>query len=128
MFLEKLVHRLNEVREDKSKINWILKEGIWLQENSTNQQQMCDLILVYKRYAIPVELKGSFDKKNKAIQQIYQGKRFIQENLKLRVPYGKFVVYTGNRYKFENYAGWRLESMAKERGFVMPLNTIDSRV
>jgi hypothetical protein len=81
-------------------MRWIMKDGIYKPEHTLDRNMLCDLICVYKNYAVPIELKGNRDKKQKAIMQIQSGREFIVEELHLRCPYGKFVVYRDG-YSFE---------------------------
>jgi hypothetical protein len=94
-YLEKLVTNLHKIKEDIKDIKWIMKDGIWMKDQSEDYNLLCDLIVVfYSGYGVPIELKGNKDKRLKAKKQILSGKKFIEEVLNLPVPRGKFVVYT----------------------------------
>jgi len=96
MYLENLVNNLQSIDESISNVKWIIKDGKWFVPNTNIQRKFCDLILIYDTYGVPVELKGSYVKKHKAMEQLRSGKQFILEELaplKLTVPYAKFVVY-----------------------------------
>jgi hypothetical protein len=97
-YLDNLVNSLYSVGEDRSKVHWILKDGI-VQDNGTNRRTLCDLILFYHNgTAVPIELKGSKSKIDKAMSQILSGKAFAEE-LHYKVDYGKFVVYGYGGYE-----------------------------
>jgi hypothetical protein len=101
-YLDELVNHLSSIDEYKTEISWIFKEGIWYQNRSSNLRSLCDLILVrYDRTAVPIELKGSRQKRHKALSQMEQGKYFIENELQMKCNYGKFVVYTRNTYVHE---------------------------
>jgi hypothetical protein len=98
-YLETLINNLDSIGENRRKIHWIMKDGIWIKENSYDHNKLCDLILVYyDNHAIPVELKGSSVKYDSAVLQIDSGRRFITDVLNLSSPYGIFVVYSNNCY------------------------------
>lgn len=100
-YLDELVFRLTEIDENPRKIQWIMKDGIWLKDDSLAYYKMCDLLLAYQDYIIPVELKGSKKKRTNAIEQIISGAEFARQVLHYTVPYGKFVVYGNQGYTTE---------------------------
>jgi hypothetical protein len=100
-YLNELCWRLKDIDEDIYKVKWIMKDGIWMVDNSVDMRELCDLIIVYDGYGVPVELKGSMDKRNKATSQITSGSRFITDELGLDCSYGKFVVYNKDKYIWE---------------------------
>ena len=101
-YLEQLVERLEEIDERRNRVHWILKDGIWHRNYSTEKHKLADLILAYyDGTAVPVELKGSKDKKDKAIEQLKSSYWFIKKVLNLECYFGKFVVYGDNKYEYE---------------------------
>lgn len=101
-YLDELVSNLSIIHEDKKKVKWIMKDGKWYRPNSYAQNKLCDLLLVYyDDHGIPVELKGNRNKKSKAKVQLEYGRDFMENELGLYVPYGKFVVYERTGYKYE---------------------------
>lgn len=54
---------------------------------------MCDLVIGFKGYAVPVEVKGSGVHRDKALKQIRYGREWILSELGLFVPYQKIVYY-----------------------------------
>lgn len=92
-FLDKLVTNLYSVGENPRKMHWIMKEGIWLREDDVGYKPFPDLICVYDSYGIPIEIKGSRQKKTKGLKQLCQGALFILNELELDCPYGRFVTY-----------------------------------
>ena len=43
-YLDELVNKLSKIGENKEDIRWIIKEGIWIKENSFSQYPLCDFI------------------------------------------------------------------------------------
>jgi hypothetical protein len=101
-YLDELCWRLPEIDENPYKVKWILKDGIWMPEDSVDRIELCDLVLAYyDGHGVPIELKGDHSKRNKAISQIQSGKRFIEDVLDMDCCYGKFVVYKNGKYIWE---------------------------
>jgi CRISPR/Cas system-associated exonuclease Cas4 (RecB family) len=101
-FLDELVNRLKEINEDKKQIKWIMKDGIWLKEDSYRRNKLCDLLLAYyDGTGVPVELKGSKKKRQTAITQLEYGKVMLEDVFGLKVNYGKFVIYRSGDYECE---------------------------
>jgi len=102
-YLEELINNLNEIDEDKKKIKYIIKDGIWLRENSFERISLPDLIIIYYNHnGKPIELKGSKSKRAKAISQLKYGKIFIMTELLHYVEYGKIVYYHAGSYEYES--------------------------
>ncbi|NCN86345.1 hypothetical protein GW932_00785 [archaeon] len=104
-YLENLVFHLEFLNEDKKDIQWIMKDGLWQKGNDRfDWKPLCDLIVIYNfGYGIPIELKGRWQAKPKAKQQICSGREFIEEVLKIPAPYGKVVVYTEKGYEYKKF-------------------------
>lgn len=101
LYLDELVHRLDEIDEDKQSAVWMMKDGIYLHKDSYAQKKLCDLIIGYRDYGVPVELKGSWNKASYARQQVQSGASFLRHELGMFVPYGKVVVYDKGFYEFK---------------------------
>lgn len=99
-YLNDLIAHLDTIGERKEGIKWIMKDGIWLREDG-QRKTLCDLIVVYEGFGVPIELKGSIAKKYKAEIQLRSGAAFIRRELGLRTDYGVFVVYGGVKYHHE---------------------------
>jgi hypothetical protein len=100
MYLEELIYHFENIGEDSKKISWIMKDGIWMPEGVRSRMKMPDIIAGYYDggYLI-AELKGSKEKKSKAILQIDSG----EEMLKTISPF----CYNTNAYyvrKFVSYS------------------------
>jgi hypothetical protein len=102
-YLQHLIYKLDKIGEDRNKVISIIKEPIWTPTNKITQHSLCDLILIYEDYDIPVELKKSLDKKSKAIRQLEAGKEYIQSVLGHEYGYGLFVAYNTNRRNIPEY-------------------------
>lgn len=103
-YLENLVSKLDLIGEDRKKIKWVMKDGIWQKEDSLNAEKLCDIIIsYYGDFCVPIELKGSFSKARRAKDQIKSGKKFIESVLNLRADYGKVVVYSSHGYFYRSY-------------------------
>jgi len=97
-----LVWNLEYIGLNPSEIKWIMKEGIWRKETTRDTISLCDLIVVtYKDHGIPIELKCTTAQRSKAIEQIYYGRLFIENNLFMFSPFGLFVTYEPQRYGYE---------------------------
>jgi hypothetical protein len=91
---------MEAIDEDRREIQTIIKEPIWYQDHEFSYRSLCDLIVVYKNYAVPVELKGNSSKKAKAVKQLLNGKTYIDEFIHRECNYGKFVLYGRDSYQF----------------------------
>jgi len=101
-YLDELVYSLDKIDESRKDVRTILKGPIWFSEQSSRQKSLCDMILIYEDYGVPLELKGSKHKRRKALKQINQGKKWLEEFMpELDVPYGKFVTYGKTAYGYE---------------------------
>jgi hypothetical protein len=99
-YLENLIDNLNLLGENRKEIEWIMKDGVWKEENSLNKIKLCDLLIgYYDGHAIPIELKGSKKQFLSAKKQVTSGKNFLENELGLFVPYGKIVVFDKGFYE-----------------------------
>lgn len=92
--LEQIINNPSRINEDKKSMSFLIREPIWLKKNSTEYQKMCDLILGYGHYGVPIEIKGSNNHRDKAIDQIFQGMKFAKIELGIYCPYGKIIYYS----------------------------------
>lgn len=99
-YLNRLATHLDLVGEDPINARWILKDGLWFNRCNNGLHSLCDLIIAYDDRAVPIELKGSWAKYDKAVSQITQGWNFIDEFIHLPSTYGRVVVYTQGNYEF----------------------------
>jgi hypothetical protein len=99
-YLDMLVEALEEVDESRQDASWIMKEGIWYRPQSLDKEKLCDLIVVYPNYAVPIELKGSWEQKRKGMVQLDYGKKFIDTEIHKPVYYGKLVVFEDGAYPY----------------------------
>jgi len=100
-YLERLIFRLKEIGERPKDIEWVMKEGIWYKKNH-EQISMPDIIACYRNKDFLVaELKGSRNKRDKAVSQIEQGVKFVEINLTFNKIFKKFVVYEQGKYYWE---------------------------
>jgi len=98
--LEKLVSHLDFIGEDREKIEWVMKDGLWMPDKSIKKNTLCDLIIVkYDGTGVPVELKRSKTNYSHAKHQIYSGRDFIINRLNKQCHYGKFVTYGTGRFE-----------------------------
>jgi hypothetical protein len=95
-YLDRLVNNLDYLRTDRREIDFILKEPLWFRKGETANLSLCDLIVGYQDGTMSaVELKGSYKKRGKALNQLQQGRGFIQDCLGGVFREGLFVVYQG---------------------------------
>lgn len=102
LYLENLVANLSRIGEDSRRVRWIMKDGIWLKEGTTERNTLCDLIICYQDlHACAVELKGSRNKKHKAVLQVESGALFAREVLGYNPVVKKVVFYSNRGYNYE---------------------------
>lgn len=93
--LERIVNNMSMIDEDKKDFKFIFTNGIYLCMMSENLRKMCDIFAGYNDGSIFLgELKGSYVRTEKAIQQLLSGKE-LAESLGLVVKTMKFIVYHG---------------------------------
>lgn len=96
LYLDRLVNNLGYLRADRRSIDFVLKEPLWFRRGETANLSLCDLIVGYEDGTMSaVELKGSYKKRGKALNQLHQGKSFIHHRLGGVFREGLFVVYLG---------------------------------
>lgn len=71
--IEDLIRDLSIIDEDRSRIEWIMREGI-LYRDESHEAPMCDLLLGYSdKEGVAVEMKRSRRRREKGIQQLENG-------------------------------------------------------
>ena len=95
-YLDMLVNHVDIIDEDG--LRWMMKNCIWRPNGS--DKKMCDLICVHSDNAIPIEMKGNTRYRDYAMLQILSGRAFIEDELGMDCPYGKFVLYPNGGGKF----------------------------
>lgn len=103
--LQRLEHHLNLIDEDSKLVRSVLIEPHWYRRNKCEEISLCDMIIMYDYFVVPVEVKCSLAKRDKALQQIWNGLHYAKEILGYKAPYGKFVTYN----KRINYEKIQLE-------------------
>ena len=102
--LHTLANNLEIMNIYKRDIKWIMKDGLWFHDASALNVSLCDLLVAMQdNTVIPIELKGSVYKRDKAIDQLFYGRKFVEDNLtdyKIK-SYGYFVIYHKGTYDFE---------------------------
>lgn len=105
-YLTNLEFHLDLVGESREDIVTVLKEPVWYKPGSAREESLCDIIIGYEDYYIPLELKGCRNKKSKAVKQLRQGHKFIDTILQRENgDYGLFVVYKNQAYTYERIRG-----------------------
>lgn len=107
-FLDDLIYNFKDIDEDPKKVNWVMKDGIWLRDFGTSRFKMPDIIAGYsdgKGYLV-AELKGSKKKRDKARVQIESGIEMLMTQHPFcctAKPYfvKKFVTYSRKGYNYE---------------------------
>lgn len=103
-YMNELVRNLEQVGEDRTGIEWIMRDGIWMKQNSLGQLKLCDLIIgYYDGTGSAIELKGSKKKRRKAMAQVRQGIKFLEDRLGYTDVTGKIVYYSNGQYQWEQY-------------------------
>ena len=104
LYLDRLVNHLHEIDENIRNACWIMKEGLYLKNNSENQKKLCDLIIGYYNNSISlIELKGTKNKKDKARIQLLSGFELATECFGYDKDdvVMKAVYYTNSGYEYE---------------------------
>lgn len=102
-YLNYLIHNLQTINENPNNICSIIKEATWLREGYKIQNSLCDLIILYYDSSfLPIELKHSTLKRNKALQQISQGYDFGINVLNQRYIRPGKIVYYKEPFKYES--------------------------
>ena len=104
-YLDELLqaHNLESIDEDPYLVRVIFREPVWKNRNTLAQLSQPDIFIGYDDRWSVIELKGSEQKRWKAIEQIMYGKRCLVDALGIpmnRIT-GKFVVYSPHGYKYE---------------------------
>ena len=108
MYLDNLVKNLEQVGENRKEISWIMKDGLWMKEDSYNQYKLADLICVYyKPYASGIELKSSTHGRSKAKKQLESTGVFIHDMLGIKNFTLKAVYYNKGRYNYEIFKQYK---------------------
>jgi hypothetical protein len=94
IYLENLVHHLDQIGVEKKGISCIFKEPEWFNVD-LNNNSLCDLIILLRNNTcFGVELKGSKSKRYKATEQLKQGKLFSELHFPNYIyTHGVFAVY-----------------------------------
>lgn len=105
-YLERLCRERNlrQIDENPNDLRAIFHEPTYFRRSDTCQLICPDLFLNYysSRWTV-IELKGSKNKRDKAIHQIDSGIRMLVDvfGVPIRDITGKFVIYSGNHYDYE---------------------------
>ena len=91
--LDNIIVQPHLIEENINNIVCLLREPIFLRRGVKDMQSMCDLVIGYKNYAVPIEIKATSSYRDKAIRQVLQGGKFIRENLRVEAKYGKIIYY-----------------------------------
>lgn len=99
-YLDELMKNLDQIAESRNHIEWYVKELIWY--NPCGQERkMCDIIGGYKDgSAFAWELKGSYVKKPKAIEQLNSAESFLEKMGYTKI-HKKLIVYNNFGYTYE---------------------------
>lgn len=102
-FLDELVNHLTLVGESTNDVAWVMKDGIYIPAGSKNRAKLCDLIVGhYNRPVTCIELKGTPQKREKALLQLYSSRHFVRYILNQGVPVCKIAYYkTPGHYAWE---------------------------
>lgn len=100
-YLDELIRNLDVVGENLKDARWVMKEGIYLRDNTSNYNKLCDLIIGYPGYASLIELKGSRVKKSKAVSQLLSGHDLVTKEMGYERTTMKVVYYSRGGYEYE---------------------------
>jgi hypothetical protein len=99
--LEYLVKHLDLINLNRKDISWVLKEPIIYCPQEIQMSRACDIVVGYNehRYADLIELKHSYQQKDKAIGQMKNTNRMFLENIGYRLHNMYIVLYPFFDYK-----------------------------
>ncbi len=102
IYLNRLMNSLDEIDEDPYEMDWIMREGIWYNPNSKQQNKLCDLICVYQDRSVScIELKPKDTRhRQQAIDQLYNSSYFVKNVLGYGIIRRK-IAYYENGFSFE---------------------------
>jgi hypothetical protein len=104
-YLSNLVRNLGLVGVKHRNIQTVIKEPEWFYGPEHQQHELCDLLVgLNDRTFVPIELKGSKGKRDKALSQIASGHEYCHKVFRATTNFGLFVVYLEpGKYYFEAY-------------------------
>lgn len=100
-YLDILVSHPEKVNLDKNSLVSVLREPEWYCPDNCHNISLCDIIYIYKDNCVPLELKRNDNKSDKAIEQLYHGKLYIEEILRLPTDYGLVAYYGTGKIKYD---------------------------
>lgn len=97
--LEDIIRKPHIVGLNKTQIDFMLSEPIWLEKWENDYKKMPDLLVGYQdltigTIGIPLEIKASVSGREKAIIQLCSGKEFLEDYIKAKVNKGIIVYYS----------------------------------
>jgi hypothetical protein len=101
--LERVINQIVRSQNgDSRKLLWVMKDGLWLSEYQ-ERMMMPDIIACYRDNSFLLgELKSDPRHRDKAIEQLYSGEKFVREHFKPVSIKKQVIYYRGGDYKFEN--------------------------
>ena len=102
--LNDIINYPHKIGEQLDQISWVMKEGIWLREETNDQRKFCDIIFGYwDKTGVPIEYKNSPSRREHALKQLRNGILFLEEELGVSARYGLFVWSDQGTYEYERY-------------------------
>lgn len=93
-YLNILIRSLDEVGEDYSSLELLIKEGQWYQDKKNSLYKLADLILIYyDNHASALELKHCKKGRHKALEQLRSTEKLINYLFKIYDVTLKVVYY-----------------------------------
>jgi len=101
--LERVVNLIMKSQNGNSRrLLWIMKDGLWLSEQQ-DRIMMPDIIACYRDNSFLLgELKSDLRHRDKAIEQLYSGEKFVIEFFEPVSITKQIIYYRGGEYRFEN--------------------------
>jgi hypothetical protein len=100
--LERVINQIMKSQNVGSrKLLWVMKDGLWLSEYQ-ERMMMPDIIACYRDNSFLLgELKSDSRHRDKALEQLYSGERFVKEHFEPISISKQIIYYRGGEYKFE---------------------------
>ena len=98
--LERVINQFVKSQNGRGLL-WIMKDGIWLSKQQ-DRIMMPDIIACYRDNSFLLgELKSDSRHRNKAVEQLYSGEKFVREYFNPASVIKHIIYYQGGDYRFE---------------------------
>lgn len=101
-YLTNLIKNFDKVDENINDMKFVFKEGSLYRKGNKNQYKLCDLLIgFYDNSSLALELKGSWDKRDRALKQVHNG-ALLLDSFGYTPIRKKIVIYGADGYEYED--------------------------